>query len=149
MTKKKSECKKDTEEIWEAILQIDESIATIKKTLEKRGQKGPIIVEASTLKEALKKVFDMGLRPATVQEIKQLKKDGQIPKDKWYDTGTLRQNGADSVITKEEAQNIENIYDAGGRLFFVNGIDVGLDGSNVLNYVVGRFVGMAQTKEEK
>lgn len=99
------------------------------------------IIEGETEKEALLKVFEKGLRPATIEEVWKLREEGKIPDHQWYDSGTLWAPGIFRQVTREDAERIDEVYREGGRVLFLYCGNIGLVGDLSL-YCLGRFVGV-------
>ena len=71
----------------------------------------------------------------TLENIKQCLKEGYFPMsyeefykdreklDNWYCTSTLKYKGKIQKATKKQLENIEKIYEDGGRLLWLGGLD--------------------------
>jgi hypothetical protein len=104
------------------------------------------IVEGRTVVDALKKVFEQGLRPATIQELWQLRDIKKISGTRWFDSGTLWVDGDFRVVTKDD--DLKEIYALGGRLLFLGSNYYGLHGLDLLDRD-GRFVGVTPEAQHK
>ena len=83
-----------------------------------------ILIEKPTMREAIKEMIKEGIRPLTIEEIWELRKEGKI-KDQWYTAGTLWYQGKFQHITFQQMKDIENIYADGGRLLCLGDLGYG------------------------
>jgi len=98
------------------------------------------IFERRSLRESLQECLEGGYRPATLEEIKDLVLEGELPLEP-YTTSTIDFNGERRAATEQELQNIDQTYRKGGRLLLLDDVFIGRVGDISLDFS-GRFVGV-------
>lgn len=124
-------------------------VALLEHSKEKEGEKMKKtykIYEGNTLQEAMDKLLADGARPAfkTLRQAWRWKRQNSLYS--WIEAGLYFQFGFIKPLTIAQCENLQKLYDRGGRLLFL-GSDLNL-GLSVMGGI-GRFVGVKLRRKKQ